>query len=323
MVRSAFVEYGLLISRSFAIVWRQRYLWLLALLGGADVGSGSGFTFQAGLPSIEYGASAAQALPILQNEFGPIILLGVPLLVVLALFLLSCLTTGALIRASAEHDAERPFRPVLAWRTGLGTFWAILGLRMIVAAVAMVAVAVVGLLALAGYLAYSDGRGVALTAVIITGVLFVVLLFPAAGLFGIAVTLATRAVVLEQRGTIASLWRGLHLLRMRLGRTLLVWLIQVGLGIGVSTLVSLPMFVLVVVFGGLVATIGLTVGPPAAIAVGTPIGLALIAALALVSSMSGAYFSTYWTLAFRRLELYPAQPPATWLPGTQPPASTY
>src|SRR5262245_22121798 len=304
-------------------MWRQRYLWLLALLGGADVGTGSGFTFQAGLPSIEYGVSAAQALPFLQNEFGSFILLGVLLLVVLALFLLSCLTTGALVRASAEHDAERPFRLVLAWRTGLGTFWAILGLRMMVVAVAMVAVAVVGLLALAGYLAYSDGGGIALTAVIVIGVLFVLVLIPAAGLFGIAVALATRAVVLEQRGPIASLRRGLHLLRIRLGRTLLVWLIQVVLSIGISTLVSLPTFALVAVFGGLVATIGLTVGPPAAIAVGTPIGLGLLAALALVSSMSGAYFSTYWTLAFRRLELNPTQPPATWLPGTQPPASTY
>src|SRR5215831_13735216 len=39
------MQYGELITRSFAIVWRRRYLWLLAILGGADVTSGGQLNF--------------------------------------------------------------------------------------------------------------------------------------------------------------------------------------------------------------------------------------------------------------------------------------
>src|SRR5579859_1689880 len=35
------MQYGDIVTRAFSIVWRRRYLWLLALLGGADAGGSS------------------------------------------------------------------------------------------------------------------------------------------------------------------------------------------------------------------------------------------------------------------------------------------
>ena len=61
--------------------------------------------------------------------------------------------------------------------------------------------------------------------------------------------------------------------------------------------------------------IALAAGPVGAIIVGIPFGLAFIAAALVVGGATGAYFSTYWTLAFRRMEL-DLPPPAA--PGPPP-----
>ena len=130
-------------------------------------------------------------------------------------------------------------------------------------------------------------------------------------------------MVLEQRGAVAALGRALRLLGARLGRTLLVWLIQVGLSIGAAIAIAIPLVVLVLAMGGVVLAIGVAAGAGAAIVVGVPLGLLLIAALVVVGGLTGAYFSTYWTLAFRRMEL--DQPPLAYpspTPGyPQPPPS--
>jgi hypothetical protein len=318
------MQYGELITRSFTIMWRHRYLWLLAILGGADVGSGFGFSGNLNAPfrGITPGVSPAVS-QFLQDHLGLIVTVVVfALLGVLAWFLLSCVTTGALVRASAEHDAERPFRFGLAWRTGLGTFWSILGLRLLGLVLGLLVVALLGLLALLGFLAYSGGQSGALALVVVVGVLLVLALIPAAVLVGIAFILATRSVVLEQRGAVAGLGRALHLLQVRLGRVLLVWLIQVGLALAAAFVLAIPLIGVLAVLGGLILGLALGVGAAAAVVVGVPIGLAVLAGLVVLGGMTGSYFSTYWTLAFRRMELDTPRPAVAWPSGypPQPPA---
>jgi hypothetical protein len=326
------MQYGQLTTRSFSIMWRYRYLWLLAILGGADVGTcGGGFngsvgnrtggTTEGGTGSSS--AAAQQVAQFIQDNLGLIVTLLVLVLVLaLAWFLLSCVTTGALVRASAEHDAERPYRLGLAWRAGLQTFWSILGLRLIGLALGLVVLAVIGLLVLLGVLAYGGGQSGALVAVVVVGVMFVIALVPAAILAGIAFIVATRSVVLEQRGAVAALGRALRLLRARLGRALLVWLIQVGLGLAAAIAILIPLLIVVLVLGALVVGVGLAAGPVPAIVVGVPIGLVVLAALVVLGGMSGTYLSTYWTLAFRRMELDVPRPPASWPPAGSPPAGS-
>jgi hypothetical protein len=329
------VQYGQLIMRALSISWSHRYLWLLAILGGADVGSGGGFsgnfntsngTTSGGTRSPFAGPSSQQVSQFLQDNLGLIVAVIVILLVLaLAWFLLSCVTTGALVRASAEHDAQRPFGLGPAWRAGLGTFGSILGLRLIGLAFSLLVVAAIGLLALLGFLFYQGGQPAGVAVVAGVGFLVLLALIPAAILAGIVFILATRSVVLEQRGAVAALGRALRLLGARLGRTLLVWLIQVGLSIGAAIVIAIPLVVLLLAMGGLLLAIGLSAGLAAAIVIGIPFGLVLIAVLVVVGGMTGAYFSTYWTLAFRRMELDPPLPaypaPAPGYP--QPPAPSH
>jgi hypothetical protein len=319
------MQYGQLISRSLSIVWRHKYLWVLAILGGGDIG-GSGFgspggNFRgatSGGSSAPGGPSSQQVSQFLQDNLGMIVtVLVIVLLLAVGWFLLSCITTGALVRASAEHDADRPFGFGLAWRAGLNTFLPILGLRLLGLVVGLIVVAIIGLLVLLGFLSANAGQSGALAAVVVAGVLFVLALIPTAIMAGIAFILATRSIVLEQRGTIASLGRALELVQARLGRTLLVWLIQVGLSLGAGLAIAIALIVVLLILGGVVVAIGVAAGVGAAIVVGIPVGLAVIAGLIVLGGMTNAYFSTYWTLAFRRLELDPP-PVAAWAPSGYP-----
>ncbi len=327
------MQYGQLITRPFALLWSHRYLWLLAVLGGADIGGGGfpagnfgGFNpgpsggppSAGGTVSPTPAGGAQQMARFLQDNLGLIAAIaGLVLVVALAWFLLSCVTTGALVRASAEHDAERPFGLGLAWRAGVGTFWSILGLRLLLFVWTLVFLGVVAVFVVLGIVAATSGSQGGLAADIAAGVLVFLALLVLSIPVGIAFILATRAVVLEQRGAIAGLGRAVQLLRARLGRVLLVWLIQVGLGLAAGVVIAVPLIILFVVGGGLVFGAAVAGGPVAAITVGIPVVLVVFAVILVLSGITGGYFSTYWTLAFRRMELDVPRP-AAWPPPAYP-----
>jgi hypothetical protein len=312
------MQYGQLITRSFSITWRFRYLWLLAILGGADVGAngfgGNFSSFNSG------GRGGRQTSQVVQSDAGLIVaIVVVVVLVAVAYFLLSCLTTGALVRAAAEHDAERPFRLGLAWRAGAGTFWPILGLRLIALLLGLVGAAVIAGFVVLGIVSFTAGQGGAVAAVVVVGTLVFLALVVVAVAAGIVLILATRAIVLEQRGAIGGLTRGLQLMRARLGRVLLVWLVQVALGLGAAIGLFVAYLFAIVAVGLLVVGAYLAGGVLLAVLVGIPVGLVVLAALFVAAAIVGTYLSTYWTLAFRRMELEaPAQvawpPPPAWPP---------
>ncbi|HXM59058.1 MAG TPA: hypothetical protein VOB72_26900 [Candidatus Dormibacteraeota bacterium] len=317
------MQYGELVTRAFSIVWRHKYLWLLAILGGADVSTG-GFGGSFGNPGNLSGGSTAAQQPVTAGEVARqvaqflsdhawvFVLVGaIVLLIALAWFVLSCVTTGALIRASAEHDADRPFGFGLAWRAGLGTFWSILGLRLLSLLWVLVVLAVIGVFGLLGVLSYAGGQQGALAAVIAVGVLVGVVLVLASIAVGLAFILAMRAVVLEQRGAVAALGRGLGLLRGRLGRVLVVWLIQLALGVGAALGVFVVLIPVVLLGVALIVAAAVTGGAGAVVAVAIPLSILAVAVLIVAAGLAGGYLSTYWTLAFRRLELE-APRPAPW-----------
>jgi hypothetical protein len=314
------MQYGQLITRSLAIVWRHPYLWVLAILGGADVGAG-GFSgnFNTGTRSIGgRGANTEQITRFLQDHLGQIlVLLAILGVLALAWFLLSCVTTGALIRGSAEHDAERPFGAGPAWRAGLRSFGSILVLRLFLFALVVLIVGIAALFVGLAVASFSSGRNGTGAVVVILGVLLALALVVAAIPFGIALILATRAIVLEERGPIDALRRGLGLLSGRLGRVLLVWLIQVGLGAAASLTLAIPVLVL---SGLLVAALvgagiaGGGGGLAAAIPLAILVGIVILCLVLVVGALVGAYQSTYWTLAFRRLELEQPGYAAPWPP---------
>ena len=322
------MNYGQLITRSFSIMWGHRYLWILAILGGADVGGGGLNPFNVGripggVPGTPQPKAGQQLGQFMTDNLGAIVAVAaLALILALAWFLLTCVTTGALVRASAEHDAERPFRFGLAWRAGLSTFWQILVLRLLgFLWFVLVAASILGLVLL-GYVTYAAGRSSALAVIIVVGVLAVVALIVASIIVGIAFILATRSVVLELRGPIAALGRAFRLLAQRLGRTLLVWLIQVGLGFAAGLALAIPIIFGFVIAAVMIGSLAAASGPGAAALLAIPFGLVFLAGVLVLGGITGAYFTTFWTLAFRRMELDAPPPVAYWAQPGYPPTVT-
>jgi hypothetical protein len=314
------MRYGELLTRSFSISWRHRYLWFLALFAGEGAGGGN-LSYRGGFPGTTGGggggASGSNPPPTpaevqaavanwISEHLALLLIVGaVVLVVVLALFVFSCITQPALIRASAEHDADRPYTLGRALRFGLTAFWRILALKLIALVFALVLLAIFGLLVLWGVTSASAGNRGGVAAAIAVGVLLGLLLIPVLIVVGVVYAFAARAISLEGRGAIAGIAEGFRLIFRRLGRVALVWLIMLGVGLGIGVgllLVYLTLLIplSVLVFAAYVA------GHAVGLIVAGTIAAIVVAAISLIlTGAVGAFTSTYWTLAYRRLELEP------------------
>jgi hypothetical protein len=108
---------------------------------------------------------------------------------------------------------------------------------------------------------------------------------------------ARRELVLRGEGVIGSVGSGYRLLRRNLGRSLLVWLIQLGLMLaaGIALLIlGLLLFLPTILLAVAEYTI-------AAIATGVVAGLILLPLLIVAIAVLGTFNDSYWTLAYLRL----------------------
>jgi hypothetical protein len=319
------MRYGELVSRSWTIWWRYRYLWLLGALGGGEtVGAGGfGFSFPQS-PSGFGGRGENGARP---EEFVHWVEVMLPLLLILgallvlfaiAYFFVSCVTTGAVIRGVAEHDAQRPFGLGPAWQAGRQTFLPILGLRLLLVLFVLAVLAIFGALFFLGAASAQAGQGAGVALAIVIGIPLVIAAVLAAIALGIVVAIALRAIVLEQRGVFPALGRGFSLLfGRRMGRVLLVWLLEIALGFGVGLATSVAAFLigLALFIIGLLVFAGL--GLFAALTAGSILLFLFVIALVLIGGAASSYLSAYWTVAFRRLEIDVPPAPA-YYPYPQP-----
>src|SRR5256886_10048928 len=133
------MQYWEVVTRSFRISWNHKYLWLIALFSG-EGGAGFNYSYNqrtGGRPASTPNLTAIQQLVTtwITDHIGLIIVLAVVWLVlVVAFFILAAVCEGATVRASAEHDAERPFGLGWAWRSGVATMWVIIRFRLLLLA---------------------------------------------------------------------------------------------------------------------------------------------------------------------------------------------
>jgi hypothetical protein len=316
------MHYGDLVTRALRITWRHKYLWLLALFAGEGA---------AGLTSPSFSGSSTSGNPTTNTTPGQawntattwagehITLLVLAGVVVLALavtfFLLSAIADGALVRASAEHDAERPFSLSLAWRAGLTTFWPVLKVKLLTLGVALVSVIVIGGVVT---LAALSAVGGATASTVLLGMLAVLLglaAIPFAIVFSVAILLMLRAVVLDGMNVSAALAHTLTLFQRRMGRVALLWLLSLALGLAAGIAFGVFALALLVVFGALVAALYVAGGTLAAIIAGAVLAVPWLGLMLVASGAISAFTSTYWTLGYTRLDLEPlpqvvAVPPA-------------
>jgi hypothetical protein len=298
------MPYWQLVTRSFAISWRHKYLWLLALFAG----EGGGFSFNySERQSVDSRGNVPnftqQISDWASHNLGLIAIVAVVwIILVIAFFVLAAVCEGALVRASAEHDAERPFGLGIAWRCGVATMGTIIRFRLLLIGLVL-PVVIVFFALLAGFLVAVGGRNVgAAVGLGIVGLLIIFAAIPYAIYLYFLDRLGTRAAVLEQLGARAAIVRGHRLLMKRLGRAILVLLVAIATGIvvGICLAVVLGILALPLILIGAGAY---AAGSPALWVV---VAIGVVILLPIVLTVEGfviAQGSTYWTLAFRRMEI--------------------
>ncbi len=308
------MQYGEVITRALSITWRHKYLWLLALFAGESTTSISLSAFSR--PSTGTNSTSTPTMTPVQvwntvtswiaTHAFLLVIAGILLLAVtIAFVLLSAVVNGALVKASAEYDAEQPFSLGQAWSAGLVTFWPVLKVKLFTVAVAITAIVVIGgLIALTALLA-TQGAVVAAVVFGIPAGLLALAAIPASIVFAVVVLFAVRSVVLEGTSASAAFGSGFRIIRQHLGGVALLWLIIAGLGLAAGIASGVVAVLVLLFFAGLVAAAYLVGGIMAAVAAGALLGLLWLGLLLILSGAVSAFTSTYWTLGYTRLEIEP------------------
>ena len=311
------MNYGDLLSEAFRLAWRNRFLWFF---GFFVAGGGGSFNFPANFGGQE-----------VQNPFDPVagplqwisdnlvlfLTVVISVIVVLALIflVLSMISQGALAESvAALHRGEtRSFGS--AFRVGTANFWRVFGLKVLFFLIALGLVLVIFLPVVLGALAafsLTDSMGLRVLAVVL-GVLFVFVALIVVFLpFAIVNQFGLRELVVSRRRITESIAGGFRLFRRNIGRSLLVWLIQLAvmLGLGIALLVALVIFG-AILLGPAIALFA-TDHANAGVVAGVLGGVLFLVPVFVISGAIGAFNHAYWTLAYLRLveppeDLEPAQ----------------
>lgn len=310
------MPYSQILSRAFTLVRQNRALWVLGFLlaltgggggsggGGGDNVSMDGSLFNGQRPDVAFDPTLLV----------PVILIAV--LAVIALFVVFIVVryvaqVGIIDSAARADDGERP-----GVRASLRRGWSGQALSLFIVhlllSLPLIALLVVGVVAMAAVLLPTVGLGVAgeMAGLVALGVVgFIVILLPliaVALVLGAAISLlvqwAMREVVLRGLGTIEAIQQAWQLMRANLKESILFGLLMWALGLGVE-IVMIPFLL---VFIGLVAGPAVLIYEASQSIVGAllyavPVGLVGIAIILVLSGLYVAFDQTAWTLAWRHL----------------------
>lgn len=311
------MNYGALIGDSLRLMLRNRYLWFFGFFAG---GTATNFVFNvpsnfpnvpSDLENLNPGSVALSPALVVQGGPGGGTVALVAALVLLALLLvllviaLSLLSRAALVDgvAAIEGGGERRFAS--AWRAGAAGMWRVLGLGVLLfllgLGLLLAVAAPVGLgIALVFAVTQSVGARVLVTVLLsLVAVALLIAIFVPLAIIG---QLALRRMLLGGDGITGCIGGGYGMFRRNVGRSLLLWLIQIvvafGLGIAlliVAAIVGLLLFLPTIILAVSEIT-------TAAIVAGVIAGVLLLALFVVASGALGTFGSAYWTLAYLRLE---------------------
>jgi hypothetical protein len=308
------VNYGDLIKDAFRISWRNKYLWFFGFFVGGtganfagNVPSGGG-TFDGGdfeQSGAGVSALAAQLGPgIFDNAALIVALVVVGVVILLAFIAMFLISQGTLAENVCAIDRGEVRRFSSGWRAGLRNFWRVLGYYVVFFLIGLGLLIAIGIpiaLLVAGTFVLTDSVGARIAVAVLAGLLGILLLVVVFVPLSIVAQYSLREVVVRREGVLASVGGGYRIFRRNLGRSLLLWLINLGLGIGVWIAVLIGLLLVGLVL--FLPTILLVFAEytSAAVVAGIVAGVILLPIVLAVSGATGAFFHSYWTLAYLRL----------------------
>lgn len=300
------MSYGELIRDAFRITLRNRYLWFF----GFFVGGTFGANFPSGGGNFNSEDFDRSGIPFFGSQISgseTALIVGIVLLVLL-LFLvfiaLNLISQGGLADSVYALDRGESRRFSSTWRAGTSRFWRVLGYYVVyflISLALLIAIALpVGLLVV-GTLAATDSTGVRVLVIALAALVAFLLAIASFIVLTIVGHFALREIVVRDAGVFGSFGGGFRLFRNNVGKSLLVWLVNIGLKI--ATWIALGLALLIVGLVLFLPTIILATQDlsTAALITGIVAGVILVPIVIVVSAAFGAYFHTYWTLAYLRI----------------------
>ena len=310
------MNYWDLIRDAFWITLRNRYLWFFGFFAGVGGTSdfNPNFPMGGGGPDKDFDRGGASAQFFGQLPFdGPLSGVGVAALigiVLLGLLLFVIFLTLVVISnggladsvAAIERGERRSFGST--WQAGASRFWRVLGyciLFFLIGLALLIAIAApIGLVVTAVFVG-TEATGARVATVVLAVLVAIPLLIVVFVSLSIIAQFALREIVIRGQRVIASIGSGLRIFRQNLGRSILVWLIQIALiivatisllvaGAAVSLVLFLPTILL--------AVAELTT---AAIITGIIAGVILLPFVLIAAAVLGTFNHAYWTLAYLRI----------------------
>jgi hypothetical protein len=305
------MNYGALISEAFWLTWRNRFLWFFGFFASG------GFSFNFNFPTIGPDGSRdgrRDASPEWTEDLARwigenlvlflVVVILLVVLIALVLIVLSMISQGGLVESVAALHQGETRRFATTWRAGITYFWRVLGLKVLFLLISLgLVIVIVAPLALAGWAIFSstDSAGVIFLFIffaVLLAITLIILVFVPVAIVG---QLALRKLVLGGERVLGSIRAALELFWSNLGRSLLIWVILIGLTLAawialfiVGLILGLVIFVPVLAL----LTANLTV---VAIVVGVVGALILLAPFVVITGAIGAFGASYWTLAYLRL----------------------
>jgi len=318
------MSYGDLIRDAFRITLRNRFLWFFGFFAGSAFfnfpsGGGNFDTDDFEQSGADSSALAAQLGPgIFDNAALIVGLVVLVLLVVLVFIVMSIISQGALSESVAAIDRGEGRRFGSTFGAGLRDFWRVLGyyvLFFLIAVGLLVAIGVPIALVVGGTFAATQSTGARIIVAVLAGLVGLVLLIVIFVPLHVISQYALREIVVRRARVFGSVGSGYGIFRRNLGRSLLLWLINllVMIGVGIALLVAVLLVGLVL----FIPTIALALAEytTAAIVAGVVAGVILLPLLLAASGAAGTFGHAYWTLAYLRL----TAPSQMEVPGTVPP----
>ena len=297
------MSYGALILDAVRLAVRNPFLWFFGFFVS---GTSTNINFQAnfGEDGSLFGPGDVpqwvSGNPVLVIVAGVVI--GV--LIALAAIFLSVLSQGGIVDGIAALDRGEPRRFGSTFRAGLGNFWRVLGLDLLLLLIGLVILAILAFLSvllIVATFAVTESAGLRILVIIFVGLLALVLALVLFVPLYIVGQFALRRLVLGGERVVNSISDGYGMFREYLGRSLLVWLIAVGLGIAISIVLVLIGLVLGLLFSALLTAVSNVGSPVLTAIVAVVAGLLLFGPLVVAAAIVGTFNSGYWTLAYLRI----------------------
>jgi hypothetical protein len=312
------LDYGALIGDSLRLTLRNRYLWFFGFFAGS---TGSSFVFNIpsnfsdlqdlpnGLDSMGSAVlSPALALQTGSGGFGVALIIALVLLAILlalVLIALSLISQAGLMRSVAAigHGEDSGF--AATWRSGVNGMWRVLGVIVLLFLLSLGLLLAVGVpaglgITLVFLLTQSVAARVIVTVLVsLVAALLLVAIFIPLVIIG---QLSLRRTLIAGDSITGCIGGGYGMFRRNVGRSLLVWLIQivVAFGLGIALVIAAIVVGLVLFLPTIILAFAEVA--TAAIVTGIIAGIMLLALFVVGSGALGTFGSAYWTLAYLRLE---------------------